>query len=162
TLHEELPGLSSEPMEVDPGTSMLDLSLYLTNSADGYRGFFEYNSDLFAPETIDLFVERFRMLVDGILTDPNRRVSELPLLSDQEQQRLLSDWNETANHYDRNACVHELIEQQARRTPNATALIFQRAKLSYEELDARSNQLARWLLKQGVGPETLVGLCVER
>jgi natural product biosynthesis luciferase-like monooxygenase protein len=161
-LPDKLPKLSLELLEIDPGTSMLDLSLYLANSPEGYRGFFEYNSDLFAAETIDLFAERLRVLIDGVLADPNRRLSELPLLSEPEQQRLLTDWNQTDAEYDRAVCIHELIEQQARRTPNATALIFQRAELSYQELDARSNQLARWLLTQGVGPETLVGLCVER
>ena len=89
-LPEKLPKLSLEPLEIDPGTSMLDLSLYLANSPEGYRGFFEYNSDLFAPETIDLFAERLRVLIDGVLADPNRRLSELPLLSEPEQQRLLT------------------------------------------------------------------------
>jgi amino acid adenylation domain-containing protein len=89
-------------------------------------------------------------------------VSELPLLAEVERHQLLDEWNATAAAYPRDKCVHDLFAEQAGRTPDAVALIFEDQELSYVELDRRSNQLAHHLRELGVGPEVIVGLCVER
>src|SRR6185295_3490733 len=93
---------------------------------------------------------------------PDARISELPLLNEHERAVLLEKWNDTAVEYPHNTCLHDLFEQQAERTPDAVAAIFEQEQVTYEELNRRSNQLARYLNKLGVGPETFVGVLMER
>src|SRR5262249_59975142 len=92
----------------------------------------------------------------------DQRLSALPLMEAPERHRLVVEWNATAVAYPRDRCVHELFAAQATRTPGAVALIFEDRRLSYAELDQRSNQLAHYLRSLGVGPEVVVGLCIER
>ena len=101
-------------------------------------------------------------LLEGIVAEPERRVSEYALLSAAERERIVVDWNATAMEYPKDKCVHELFAAQAARTPDAVALIHEDSKLSYGELERRSNQLAHHLRGLGVGRETVVGLCMER
>jgi amino acid adenylation domain-containing protein len=101
-------------------------------------------------------------LLEGFAADPERRISELNILTDEERRRLLVEWNSTAADYPSDRCLHELFEAQAARTPDAAAVEFDGEELTYAELDARSDQLARHLRALGVGPETRVGICVER
>lgn len=101
-------------------------------------------------------------LLEDMAADPSRPVTTLSLVSARERQRMLYDWNSTALEYDRQACVHQLIELQSERTPDATALIFENRAWTFRELDRRANQLAHYLCRLGVGPDVLVGLCVER
>ena len=89
-------------------------------------------------------------------------MSELPLLTDGERRQLLVEWNDTAADYPRDQCIHQLFETQAARTPEAVAVVFEDRQLTYAELNARANQLAHYLRELGVGPEVLVGICVER
>ena len=83
-------------------------------------------------------------------------------VNDDELHRLLVQWNDTQADYPKNKCIHHLFEEQAARTPDAIAVVFENRRLTYGELNNRSNQLARCLLKQGVGPDVLVGICIER
>ena len=101
-------------------------------------------------------------LLRGIVEDPDRHLSELPLLSEAERHRLLFEWNDTATEYPQDRCVHELFEEQVERTPDAVAVVFEEQQLTYRELNRRANQLAHHLRTLGVGPEVLVGICVER
>jgi non-ribosomal peptide synthetase component F len=94
--------------------------------------------------------------------DPQQRLSEISILSAEERQQLLTGWNDTAREYANRHCVHELFEAQAERTPERVALTFEGTQLTYRELNSRANQLARHLQTLGVGPEVLVGLCLER
>src|SRR6185295_12924755 len=98
---------------------------------------------------------------EGLVREPDQRVSAQQLLSAREREQLVSEWNQTAREYP-GQCLHELFAAQAERRPEATAVSFAGAELSYGELNRRANQVARYLQKRGVGPETLVGLCVER
>src|SRR5207302_1454311 len=93
---------------------------------------------------------------------PDRAIAELPLLTESERQQLLVDWNATHLDYPRERCIHQLVEQQAARTPDAVALVCGDQQLSYQELDQRANQLAHYLRSLGVGPEVRVGICLER
>jgi amino acid adenylation domain-containing protein len=102
------------------------------------------------------------VLLEGIATNSDRRLSELALLTARERRLVVEDWNATAASYRGDCCVHELFAEQAARTPDAVAVVFAEESLTYRELDRRSNQLAHHLRGLGVGPEVVVGLCVER
>ncbi len=122
----------------------------------------EYDTDLFDAATVDRFIERYWSLLGAAVAAPDERISALPLLTDAERSRLAA-WNDTAETFDgAGATLHSLIEAQARRTPDAVAVAFEGATLTYAELDARSASLAAALLGMGVGPETRVGVCMER
>ena len=96
------------------------------------------------------------------MSDPGTPISRLALLTDSERERLLVDWNGTGREYPKGKCIHQLFEAQAERTPEAIAVVFEDGQLTYRELNARANRLADDLDKLAVGPETLVGLCLER
>jgi len=121
----------------------------------------QYNTQLFDAETIRSRLAEFEMLLGGIAADPERRIGELPLLTQTEAQ-LLASWNQTEAPYPEIALIHELVEGQAAETPDAISVDFGEVHLSYGELDRRANQLARYLQSLGVGPDTFVGLAVER
>jgi amino acid adenylation domain-containing protein len=156
-------GLTLTPLDVESGTAKLDLSLELYDRAEGIGGWIEYNSDLFDDATIARMAEHFQSLLEGAVADRSQRIAELPLLTAAERQQLLVDWNRTAAEYaDAERCLHELIERQVARTPDAIAVVFEEMALSYRELNDRANQLAQHLHTLGVGAETLVGVCAER
>ncbi|MFQ5906231.1 MAG: amino acid adenylation domain-containing protein, partial [bacterium] len=98
----------------------------------------------------------------GIVADPEQRLSKLPLLTEAERHQLLVEWNDTRTDYPGDSCIHQLFEAQVERTPEKIAVVFEDHQLTYSELNARANQLAHYLRKSGVGPEVLVGICVER
>ncbi|UFP96150.1 non-ribosomal peptide synthetase [Gloeobacter morelensis] len=148
-------------LDAHNGTAKLDLSLSLYEYDQRLVGFFEYNTDLFEPETIARLAGHFQTLIAGIVDCPRARLSQLPLLAEAERQLVLVEWNATASTYP-DTCLHVLFEQQAARTPDATALVYEGEQLSYRELNVRANRLAHRLRHLGVGAETLVGLCVER
>jgi aspartate racemase len=104
----------------------------------------------------------YRVLLEGVVANPDARLGELPLLTEAERHQLLIEWNQTETDYPRDKCIHQLFEEQVERTPDAIAVVFEDRQLTYRELNERSNQLARYLRKQGVGPESLVVLCMER
>ena len=145
------------------GTSKFDLTLSISETANGFDGLMEYNTDLFERDSVQRLCEYYVTMLDAAVSNPEAAISKLPILSEAERKRLVQTWNDTAvQHPGNDLCVHQLIQQQAQRTPSHTALEFQKERLTYRELDARANQLARHLKEQGVGPETLVGLSVER
>jgi len=104
----------------------------------------------------------WQTLLEGIVADPKQRLSDLPLLTEADRQQLLVEWNDTRRAYPRDQCIHELFEGQVERTPDAVAVVFENSQLTYRELNQRANQLARHLQALGVGPEVLVGICMER
>jgi amino acid adenylation domain-containing protein len=147
---------------VIPGNARPDLALALVEGGDRLAGTVEYNADLFEAATIARLLGHFQMLLLGIVADPGQRVSELPLLTEAERRQLLFEWNETATGFPNDTGVHELFEARVEKTPDAIAAIYAEERLSYAELNARANQVAWFLRRLGVGPETLVGLAVER
>ncbi len=160
--HFELAGLewSSEPIEHP--SAQFNLSLHLFESREGLKGYFEYAMDLFERATVERLASRLRVLLEGIAADADRVIWELPLLGPGEREQLLVGWNETAAEYACDRCIHELIAEQARSTPDAIALQCGQEQLTYAELEERGNQLGHYLRGLGVGPEVIVGLCVER
>ena len=148
--------------EVDSGTAKVDLQLQLFDKPEGISARFTYNTDLFDAATIQRMSGHFQTLLQGIVSNPDERLSRLPLLTEAEKRQLLVEWNDTSTDYPRDRCVHHLFELQADRTPDAIAVVFEEERLTYRELDKRANQLAQHLVKLGVGPDVLVGILVER
>ena len=158
-----LSGLQIEQLPVTTGTARFDMTLELTETSDSQlNGSFEYDVDLFEPATIDRLVTHFLTLLAGAASAPDRRLSELPLLTDAERRQLQVEWNATASDYPREKCVHELFEEQVARAPGRTALKVGATVVSYAELEARATRVAHVLRSRGVGRGERVGLCVER
>jgi amino acid adenylation domain-containing protein len=158
----ELPGLRLNPIEAESGTAKFDLNLALVETDLGLVGNLEYNTDLFNAATARRLLVHFRNLLEGAVANPGCRVSELPLLTADERHQLLTEWNRTEANVPDEGCIHRLFEAQAERTPEAVALVFEDEKVTYQELNRRANQLAHHLRGLGIGPEVLVGICVER
>ena len=154
--------LKLTPLKSKSATAKFDLILEVEEQTEGLFVTFEYSTDLFAPETIERMMSHFQALLTGVVADPMLRVADLPLLSQTERDQQLVEWNETRADFPLDTCVHRLFEEQVARTPDAIAVEFQGEQLTYRELNCRANQLAHYLQKQGVGPEVLVGICVER
>ena len=157
-----LPGLVIEPFRSAITSTRFDLELYVSESNGALVGQFVYNTDLFDASTIERMAGHLQSVLEGATRNPGARLSELPLLGEEERRRLTVTWNETSAEYPEGSCIHDLIEAQARERPEATAVVYRDRQLTYGELDARANRLAHTLIAEGVGPDTLVGLCVER
>ncbi len=153
--------LQVEFLRVDNKTSKFDLSFSLTETPDGVRAVAEYKTDLFDHSTIERLLGHYQTLLEGIVEDADRRLSDLLLLDEAERRQLLA-WNATAAPYPREAGLHTLFAEQAARTPNAVALIDGQELVCYAELERRSNQLAHYLRASGVGADALVGVCMAR
>jgi len=149
-------------MDGEHVTAKLDLSLYLSEIEQALGGHFEYATDLFDASTIERLAGHFAILLEGVVGSPDCHLSDLALLSGAERHQLVTEWNDTAADYPSDKCLHELFAEQAAKTPEAVALVFEDHQLSYGELNRRSNQLAHHLRSLAVGPEVVVGLCVER
>ncbi|WCA72888.1 amino acid adenylation domain-containing protein (plasmid) [Agrobacterium tumefaciens] len=158
----ELPGLTLRPVTEQRATAKFDLSLYLHETENGLAGTLEYATDLFEHDTIERLKDHYRLLLEGVVADPEQPISHLPMLTDAEQHLLFDVWNDTAADFPRDKLLHELFADQAALTPDAVAVIYDQQQLTYQELDRRSNQLAHHLQSLGVGPEVIVGLCVDR
>jgi amino acid adenylation domain-containing protein len=120
-----------------------------------------YHVPQFDDATIRRMLGHYQTLLEGIVANPDGRLSELPLLTEAER-RQFAEWNRTEVPYPKDRCLHQLFEEQVERTPNATAVVFEDRQLTYRQLNERANQLARYLQKLGVGPDALVAICVER
>lgn len=159
---QELPGLSIQPVESHSGTAKFDLTFFMIEDDENLSGAFEYSTDLFEPETIQRMMTNFAIMLEGILQDPDQVIGRLPLLSERERKLLIEEWNRTGAPFPAERLTHELIAEQAQRTPDAVAVVFQDQSLTYAELDSRANQLAHYLQQHGAGPDIPIGLCLER
>src|SRR5207249_6538583 len=163
----ELPGLVAVVEAVDTASAKFDLSLGLTEQrgSDGHPagidGVLEYATDLFERASVATLVGRLVRLLEAAVAEPERAIGSLDILSAAERHTILWEWNDTA-HPVPSATLPQLFEAQVARTPDAVAVVFEDQTLSYGELNARANQLAHHLRDLGVGPEVVVGLCVER
>ncbi|MGH7798832.1 MAG: amino acid adenylation domain-containing protein [Candidatus Binatia bacterium] len=158
----ELPGLTARPVDIANESARFDLTLYTWEESEELRARLQYNTDLFDHDSMSRMLNHFTVLLQGIVANPDRRISDLPILIEAERHQLLVDWNDTQRGYPRDKCLHELFEEQVERSPDAVAVVFEDQRLTYRDLNARANRLARDLIKLGVGPETLVGIYVER
>jgi amino acid adenylation domain-containing protein len=147
--------------EVDTGLSKLDLCLELDDRASGLVGRFKYSSDLFEPATVVRMAGHLTTLLEGIVANPDQRISRLPMLTDGERQQLCVEWNQTQAELPAAAGLHELFIAQAEKNPDAVAVVDGDCQLTYKDLHAKSNKLGAFLQAQGVEPETLVGLYLE-
>ncbi|CAD5917611.1 Linear gramicidin synthase subunit C [Planktothrix agardhii] len=121
-----------------------------------------YDTNRFDDGTITRLLGHFQTLLEGIISNPEARVSQLSLLTKFEKQQLLGDWNNIHENYLQDKCIHQLFEEQVERTPHNVAVVFENNSLTYQQLNTRANQLAHYLQELGVKPDTLVGICVER
>ncbi|WP_454563826.1 non-ribosomal peptide synthase/polyketide synthase [Pseudomonas sp. AIG] len=158
----QLPQLSVEDIVWEGRTAQFDLTLGTYESSTGVAAELTYATDLFKPETIERLARHWQNLLQGIVAAPTRRIGELPLLDDREHDVLLQDWFRVADHTAQAECVQQAFALQAQQTPDASALIIGEVVLTYGELEARANQLAHKLIEEGVGPDRLVGIAVER
>jgi amino acid adenylation domain-containing protein/non-ribosomal peptide synthase protein (TIGR01720 family) len=157
----ELPGLAFTASETKAGTAKFELTCKLTETGSGMAGTLEYSRDLFDGSTMERLAGHLTRLLAGAVEDPLRRLSELPLLSATERRQLL-DWNAAVPEVRGERTLPALFEAQVRRSPEAPAVSFEAGTLSYDELNRRANRLARHLRRLGVGPESRVGVLLER
>ena len=161
TSHE-VSGLNISTLEIESNTAQFDIYLSLVPSPQGLTGFLEYSTDLFTSETITRLIGNLQTLLESIVANPQQRISELPILTTQEQEQLLVTWNDTGSNYPQNISLQELFEQQVERSPDAIALIDSSQQLTYSQLNQQVNQLSHYLQKLGVTSETIVAICLER
>jgi aspartate racemase len=158
----QLPGLVTEHFRVDHVMANFDLTLDIVERDGRLVCLFESNADLFEAETVTRLMGHFQTLIEGIVANPEQRISRLPLLTEPERGQLLLDLNDTGTDYPNHSCIQELFEQQVSDTPDAIALISESGQVPYRKLNAQANQLAHYLRKRGVGPDTRVGVCLQR
>ena len=140
----------------------IDLTVAIAEAGRDLVVVTEYDRELFEPATIERLIGHYGNILKGILEEEGRAVSELSLLSDEEREQIVEVWNQTARQYPGEECLHELFAEQARQAPERIAAVSEWEQLSYGELNRRANQLGRYLQRLGVGPEVVVGLCLER
>lgn len=158
----EASGLAVQRESIHSSTSLFDMSWFAFETAEGLLLRVEYDTDLFDEETIARSIGHFKQLLESITAYPERRISELPLLTAEERHRVLVEFNNNAADYRTDIRLHEFFVEQAQRTPEAIAIICGDANLTYRELDERSNQVARHLLSHGAAPDVLMGVFCER
>ena len=150
------------PEQIEPVTVRTDLVLEAFAGPAGMALQIDYSADLFADATIVRLFGHLTTLLHAVLQDSGARVEDLPLLTAAERQQVLFEFNDTAVPYPQDKCIHQLIEEQVERTPDAVALVFEGQQLTYAQMNRRANQLAQYLQTAGVGPDVLVGVCMER
>jgi len=158
----QLPGVTINSIDIDTQVVQFDLELRLTDTGRELKGNFGYSTDLFERSTISRMMAHFENLLESLLADPERRLSELTVLSEAEHRQVLLQWNDTDRQYARGRCLHELFEAHVALTPERIAVADQNRQLTYRELNERANQLAHCLQALNVGPEVLVGVMMER
>ena len=156
------PGWDLVTEEVSNGGSKVDLVLVIDDRGEEISGPITYNPDLFHESTISRMVGHWQTLLKAVCAGINQPVACLPILSDEERTQILFHWNATGADYPTNVCLHELIEAQVERTPDSEAVIYEGQRLTYRQLNAHANQLAHRLRELGAGPESLIGICMER
>ncbi|MBI6605120.1 condensation domain-containing protein, partial [Pseudomonas sp. S4_EA_1b] len=162
TAIQQLPGLRVVSLEHETRTAQFDLSLDTQETEDGLWASLTYATDLFDASTAARMLRHWLGLLRGAVSDTTRPLQDLAMLDMTERQQILKQWNATARDYPQNQWVHHLIEAQAKRQPQATALVFAEQRIDYAELNRRANRLAHRLIEAGVGPDVRVGLAVER
>jgi len=155
-----LNGLTLSPHKIDNRTAKFDLILCMGETERGWSAALEYNTDLFRSETMERMARHFQTLLARAIENPEQSVMRIAILDDSERQRLL-DFNERDRHFAGSSLIHETIEHQAQIRPRATAVDCEGWVLSYGDLNRRANQLAHYLIRRGVGPETPVAVYME-
>ncbi|HEX5873142.1 MAG TPA: amino acid adenylation domain-containing protein, partial [Pyrinomonadaceae bacterium] len=155
-------GLTAKHLDIDNGASRFDMTLAMTETEQGYEVDIEYPTDLYRRERIERMTKHLENILESVVVDPALRLSDLPLLAENEKRQLLIEWNATTAEYPSERCIHELFEAQAQRTPDDVAVLFENDRLTYRELNEQANRLARYLKEAGVESGELVGLFTSR
>ncbi|NET12212.1 MAG: amino acid adenylation domain-containing protein [Okeania sp. SIO1H6] len=158
----ELPGLTLTPLVGESVTAKFDLTLSMREIDTEIEGILEYNTDIFDATTIIRMGYHFQQLLEAIIANPEQPITQIPLLTEAERHQLLVEWNDTAVEYPSEKCIHQLFEEQVEKNPDAVAVVFEQEELTYQQLNAKANQLAHHLQSLGVKAETLVGISIER
>jgi amino acid adenylation domain-containing protein len=158
----ELPGLRLGSLTPGSETAQFDLTLTVVESQNSLTCSLGYNTDLFDAATVRRLLGHFQRLLEAVAADPARRLSDLPCIGERERRRLLTEFNATAAPYPQDACLHDLFDEQAARTPSALAVVGPGEELTYLELSRRAARLSRHLRRLGVGAEQRVGVLAER
>ena len=154
-------GLTATPIDIDNGASRFDITLAMIETPEGFAISIEYISDIFEHGRMERMAKHLQVLLEGIIANPDARLSDVPILTLAEQ-RQLQHWNDTAHQFPSTLLVHQLFEQQAALRPGAPALLFEDQALTFSEINSRANQLARHLLSCGLEPEARVGVMLPR
>ncbi|MCD6569379.1 MAG: amino acid adenylation domain-containing protein, partial [Deltaproteobacteria bacterium] len=155
-------GITFKGIEEEQRTAKFDLSLYVSEFSERLEAQFEYNTDLFNKDTIQRISNYFSNLLSRIIESPEKGISEYEVLSKEEKEKILIEFNNTDSEFPRDKCPYQLFEEQVNRTPDKVAVSFDDNSLTYRELNEKANQLAHYLRKKGVGKETMIGLMLER
>jgi amino acid adenylation domain-containing protein len=159
----DVEGMAVESLDYDRRASLFDLTLIATRTSSRLVLGLEYSLDLFDRASADRMLAHFRTLLAGIVADPTRKLSDLPLMTDEERDRLVGGWSVEDDAGDREGlCAHQLFESQVVRDPEAVAVVHGDRRMTYLELDVRADGVAQRLKGLGVGPGTIVGICAER
>jgi amino acid adenylation domain-containing protein/non-ribosomal peptide synthase protein (TIGR01720 family) len=162
SVETRLNGLNIEPLEWQSQTAQFDLTLNTTEQAHGIEAVLKYATDLFDAVTIERLAQHWNALLRAIVAEPTQRIGQLSMLDAGQQQRLLAQWNPERVQQPLEQCIHQAIEAQAERYPEAVAVTYDGQRLTYAELNRRANQWAHALIARGVGPDVRVGVAVER
>ncbi|USP13463.1 non-ribosomal peptide synthetase [Vibrio gazogenes] len=158
----QLPGLSISSLEAEVSTVQFDLNLFVHPSEDQLEATLHYATALFDTVTVKRYLGYWHALLQQMVSVPTQAVGSLNILPDVERDLVLNQFNQTQTSFPDASCLHTLIEAQVARSPEATAVVFDDQSLSYAELNAQANQLAHWLIEQGVRPDSRVAVCLER
>ena len=158
----QISGLKMNGIEEEVAVTKFDLTLVLTEERECIRGCLDYSRDLYDAETVRWMVSHYGKVLEEIVRDADQRISEIELMSEAEKRQITEEWNKAERERGETRLVHEMIAEQAWRSPDAVAVVCEGRELSYGELNRRANKLAHYLRRLGVGPEVAVGLCLER
>ena len=164
----ELPGVNpggvgaAAEIVGETGTAKFDLTLSLIDSGQELGGMVEYSRDQFEAGTVKRLINHYINVLEEVVKDSERPIWSLELLREGERKQIVEEWNATEIDYSREKLIHELFEEQVERNPHAVALVYEEQRLTYAELNARTNRLAHYLRTLGVGPEARVAICLER
>ncbi|MGV3772896.1 MAG: non-ribosomal peptide synthetase [Verrucomicrobiales bacterium] len=161
-VEQHFANIEAEVIEVDSGTAKFELILVAKEKADGLALVAEFNTDLFEKATVEGWLKRLEILLQGMAANRELRLPQLPLLASEERKTILETWNATARDYPRNESIHQLFEAQVAKSPEAIAVVYGERSMTYRDLNARANQLAHRLQKMRVGYQSYVGLFMER
>ncbi|QMV44167.1 non-ribosomal peptide synthetase [Cohnella cholangitidis] len=158
----KLDGIKLERVTMPHSHAKFDLALEVVEQADTLSCHFEYCTRLFTAETVQRFISHFQAIISSVLTDPHKRIGDIEMISTQERHRILREFNDTAYDFPSNETLHQWVEAQAELRPEGVALLYGHTRLTYAELNAKANQLARVLSKNGAGRDRIVAVIAER
>jgi amino acid adenylation domain-containing protein len=157
-----LEGIEISQLESEHITSKFDITLTFSETEKGLIGNLEYNTDIFEESTIKRIMKHYERILESVINKPEERIDQIKLLSKEEEEEIIGKQSGETVEYPKDKCIHNMFEEQVERTPDRIAVEYKEEKLTYKELNERSNQLAHYLQENGVGPDVAVGLYTER